>query len=768
MDGTERSLLRELLQYSDDHCKKFVELTEEGVWVFNCQGSTIFANSAMAKILGCSVSEMLGTPARQFVAAAGPGSKADDLVSLLRSGGRAQNEIRLRRPDQSEVWVNVTFYPLAAKNGESAGRVGVFTNTTARKRAEQALRESERRYYDLFANAPVGIYRTTSNGLISMANQALVSMLGYSSFEEMTGQNLDEEGCGPIYQREAFRAQIERDGETRGVESVWKRRDQSVLFVRENAKVVRDASGEILYFEGTVEDITEQKQAEEKLQQSEARLRSLIDNAPFGIYQCDSRNDRLLDVNPALVEMLGYNSKQELLAIEISQGFYVDTSECETFMRECRTSGRCESDMVWKRKDGKRLHVRARGRQSRQPEGTLQLEVYVEDISKRAELEQQLRQSQKMEAVGNLAGGVAHDFNNLLMIISSYTQMMEDELAPGDRLRQNTGQVLKAVQRSSALIQQLLAFSRKQILSPRILDLNSVVEETAKMIRRLIGEDIELILSLERPLLVVKADPDQIGQVLINLCVNARDAMPRGGKLTITTQNANVDRDAEGIVPELVSGQYARLTVSDDGCGMSQQMQSHIFEPFFTTKPLGKGTGLGLSMVYGIVKQSEGYIWVESDLGRGTTFQILFPAIDEIVSADELDTIAPLSGRGETILLVEDEAALRESIAAYLSRHGYNMLVASNGEDALAVAAQHLGEIDLLLTDVVMPKMEGTTLANELATARPGIKTLLMSGYTDHRLLEHLPNVRRPVVLQKPLKLQTLLEAISNAMRHSS
>ena len=226
-------------------------------------------------------------------------------------------------------------------------------------------------------------------------------------------------------------------------------------------------------------------------------------------------------------------------------------------------------------------------------DGALRIEVYVEDISKRAELEQQLRQAQKMEAIGNLAGGVAHDFNNLLMIISSYTQMMEDELAPGDRLRQNTRQVLKAVQRSSALIQQLLAFSRKQILSPRILDLNSVVEETAKMIRRLIGEDIELVLSLERPLWVVKADPDQIGQVLLNLCVNARDAMPRGGKLTISTHSANIDRDAEGAMPGVVPGQYTMLTVSDDGIGMSQQVQSRIFEPFFTTKPLGKGQDSG-------------------------------------------------------------------------------------------------------------------------------------------------------------------------------
>jgi len=762
MDGLERSLLEDILKYSDQRCRKSVELAEAGVWIFNREEVTTFANAEMAAMLGYSPQEMLGMKPSQFLAESEPGYMAEDLQSLLCSGGKQQNEIKIRHRDGYDVWASVVFYPLLDESGEFAGRAGVFSNTSARKRAEKALRESERRYHDLFAHAPVGIYRTTSDGLISMANEALVSMLGYTSFEELTGQNLDGEGCGPIYQRESFRAQIERDGETRGVESVWKRRDKSVLFVRENAKVVRDPNGKILYFEGTVEDITEQKLAEEKLQQSEARLRSLIDNAPYGIYQCDSHNDRFLDVNPALVEMLGYSSKQELLAIDISRDLYAESSDRESFVQECRLVGRSESDATWKRRDGKPLRVRVRARQSRDKEGGLRLEVYVEDISKRAELEQQLRQAQKMEAVGNLAGGVAHDFNNLLMIISSYTQMLEDELAPGNHLRQHTRQVLKAVDRSSALIQQLLAFSRKQILSPRILDLNTVVEETAKMIRRLIGEDIELVLSLERPLWMVKADPDQIGQVLLNLCVNARDAMPRGGHLTIATHSSNIDHE---VMPGIVPGQYTILTVSDDGIGMPPAVQSRIFEPFFTTKPMGKGTGLGLSMVYGIVKQSGGHIGVDSELDQGTSIKILFPAVDEVVTEIEADEAVSITGKGETILVAEDEDALRESVAAYLEHHGYNVLKASNGEEALSVATQHQGPIHLLLTDVVMPKMEGTELATEFAKLRPGIPTLFMSGYTDHRLLEQIPRTNRPTVLQKPLNLHSLLAAIGGAIK---
>jgi PAS domain S-box-containing protein len=768
MDRSERSHLAELLKYSDQRCRQTVELAEEGVWVFDREAATAFANSEMAKMIGYSPAEMLGMTPRQFTATAEPGRKSEDLLGLLGSGGRQQSEIRLRHKDGSEVWVNVVCCQVLDSKGEFAGRVGVFSNTTARKRAERALRESEQRYHDLFAHASVGIYRTTGDGLISMANDALVSMLGYTSFEELTGQNLDEEGCGPIYQREAFRAQLERDGETRGVESAWKRRDGSVLFVRENAKVVRDPAGKILFFEGTVEDITERKSAEEKLQQSEARLRSLIDNAPYGIYQCDPRADSFLDVNPALVEMLGYSSKQELLEIGISQGLYGDRGECDAFVQECRLNGLSESDITWKRKDGKPLRVRVRGRQSRMSDDGLRLEVFVEDISGRAELEQQLRQAQKMEAVGNLAGGVAHDFNNLLMIISSYTQMLEDELAPEDRLRQNTHQVLKAVERSTALIQQLLAFSRKQILSPRILDLNSVAEDTAKMIRRLIGEDIELILALERPLWVVKADPDQIGQVLINLCVNARDAMPRGGKLTIATHTTNIDREARELIPGVIPGAYTVLTVSDNGVGMSPQVQSHIFEPFFTTKALGKGTGLGLSMVYGIVKQSGGYITVDSELYNGTRFQILFPAVNEAITEVEADQARPVSGKGETILLAEDEEALRESISAYLVQHGYKVLKASNGDEALQVAERFEGHIHLLLTDVVMPKLEGAELAIELSKVRPGISTLFMSGYTDRRLLEHLPQSSKPTVLQKPLNLRSLLGIIGEAVKGAS
>ena len=762
MDAEVRARLDVLLECSDDRCRKLVELAEEGVWLLDRNEKTLWINPEMATMLGCTPAQMQGAPFADFQPLPLPGRRRQQLPPF--SAARQQCEIRMQHRDGSELWLSAVIYPILDAKRAPDGRVVFFSNITARKRAERALRESERRYHDLFANAPVGIYRTTSDGLISMANLALVRMLGYSSFEDLTGQGLEGGGYGPISQREGFRAEIERDGEARGVESIWKRRDGSILFVRENARVARDLDGNILYFEGTVEDITERKIALQKMEQSEGRMRSLIDNAPYGIFQCDAQLQRFDDVNPALVQMLGYASAEELISADIADDIFANADECQAFVGKCRMGERAEADVTWLRRDGRPISVRVRGRRSKLPDGSTHLEIYAEDISRRAELEQQLRQAQKMEAIGNLAGGIAHDFNNLLMIISSYTQMMEEDLPPGDPMRQYTQQVLSASERSSALIQQLLAFSRKQILSPRILDLNTVVEETAKMVQRLIGEDIQLTLSLHRPLPFLRADPDQITQVLLNLCVNARDAMPRGGRIIISTSSAVVTSVQCEDLPGMAPGSYSVLSVTDNGLGMAAEVQSRIFEPFFTTKPLGKGTGLGLSMVYGIVQQSGGHIRLESELDRGTNFRIYFPAVPEEAKAAEHVEEAPQLGRGETVLVAEDEDSLRESIVAYLRQHGYTVLSACDGEEAMQVAREHDGPIHLLLTDVVMPRLEGGELAAELQRKRPGLATLFISGYTDQRLMTRLPDNPRPMVLQKPIKLRDLLNTIGEVM----
>jgi signal transduction histidine kinase len=354
-----------------------------------------------------------------------------------------------------------------------------------------------------------------------------------------------------------------------------------------------------------------------------------------------------------------------------------------------------------------------------------------------SESEEQLRQSQKLEAIGQLAGGVAHDFNNLLTVIGGYSSMILGKLPPESPHRSSVEEIKKASDRASSLTRQLLAFSRKQILQPKILDLNIIVSDLEKMVRRLIGEDIDLLALTDPELGRVEADPGQIEQVLLNLIVNARDAMPAGGKLTIETGNTVLSSDY-ALRHAAIAGPYVMLAVSDTGCGMAADLQTHVFEPFFTTKGAGKGTGLGLATVYGIVKQSGGNIWLYSEVGKGTTFKIYLPRIDAVPVVQQISSGLPSLPKGtETLLLVEDEEQVRKILQAILEGQGYNVLAAANGEEALEIAAQHDSKIHLMITDVVMPQMSGPELADRLAYIRPHSRVLYMSGYTDDAIVRH-------------------------------
>jgi nitrogen-specific signal transduction histidine kinase/ActR/RegA family two-component response regulator len=388
-----------------------------------------------------------------------------------------------------------------------------------------------------------------------------------------------------------------------------------------------------------------------------------------------------------------------------------------------------------------------------------------QDITERRRLEQQLRQAQKMEAVGQLAGGVAHDFNNLLMVIMGYAGDLAEHLGSNDPLRGKAEEIGKAGQRAASLTRQLLAFSRQQVLEPKVLNLNSVVEDVRKMLGRLINEDIELITALDPELGRAKADQGQIEQVIVNLAVNARDAMPLGGTLTIKTANVKVNETFARQHLPMSPGSFIGLTVTDTGIGMDAETQSHVFEPFFTTKERGKGTGLGLATVYGVVKQSGGFIWVSSELGKGTTFEIFFPRVSESAKAIVQDTGTSGTWTGtETILLVEDDEALRNMVLNSLSEAGYMVLAAANGAEALRITRERSGNIDLLLTDVVMPGMSGTRAADSIVALCPDVKVIYMSGYSDFAAGhdEILKEGRR--FLQKPYKLQDLARAVREAL----
>jgi signal transduction histidine kinase/CheY-like chemotaxis protein len=427
-------------------------------------------------------------------------------------------------------------------------------------------------------------------------------------------------------------------------------------------------------------------------------------------------------------------------------------------------------DLVAQRKDGSAIPVEISIGPLATREGAL-VTAAIRDITERKQLEQQFRQSQKMEAVGQLAGGIAHDFNNLLTVINGHSEMALQLLKADDPLHSNLEQIKEAGDRAASLTRQLLAFSRKQILEPKVLDLNAIVTNLDKMLQRLIGEGIALQTALAPALGRVKADSGQIEQVLINLAVNARDAMPQGGRLTIEAANVELDGHYAAQHVAVQPGPYVMLAVSDTGCGMDAETQARIFEPFFTTKGQGKGTGLGLSTVHGIVKQSGGYIWVYSEPGRGTTFKIYLPRVDAQAEALEPHSPRQESLQGtETILLVEDEERVRRLARTILAGHGYSVLEAPNGAEALRISEQHSGAIHLLVTDVAMPGMSGREVVARLAPAHPSMKVLYMSGYTDNAIVHHGVLMPGIAFVQKPFtpnglarKVREVLDAGPNA-----
>jgi PAS domain S-box-containing protein len=506
--------------------------------------------------------------------------------------------------------------------------------------------------------------------------------------------------------------------------------------------------------------------SQEGLRRSEINFRSLVTNAPYGICRCDSTG-QLLDVNPALLTMLGYSSAKELAGVHFGT-LYADTQQWFQLADYLRAAASFNGLIAeWKRKDGSATVVRVSGRAVSDGGKGQTFELFAEDVTERRALEQQLRQSQKMEAVGRLAGGIAHDFNNLLMVISGYSEFLLERLGTDPALRGPAQEIASAAGRATSLTRQLLAFSRKQMLAPKVLDLNGVVTENLKMLTRVIGEDIDLVMVPAAGLGAVRADAGQIEQVIMNLAVNARDAMPAGGKLTLETSNVSLDEEYARFHAPLRPGNYVLLTISDTGAGMDSETQSHIFEPFFTTKG-PKGTGLGLSTVYGIVKQSGGYIWVYSEQGKGTTFKIYLPRVAEAAEIPvqvsvPAETVAAEPGT-ETILLVEDEANLRYLARQFLEKQGYRVIEAADGAVAMQIVVAHEGTIHLLLTDVIMPGMNGRELAQRISEIRPNVKILYMSGYTENVIGRNGTLDAGVRLLQKPFSLHNLKNKVREVL----
>jgi two-component system cell cycle sensor histidine kinase/response regulator CckA len=541
------------------------------------------------------------------------------------------------------------------------------------------------------------------------------------------------------------------------------------------ALVVQTYSRNIRYGERDKEILTfvarqlasavEIKRNEQALRRSEARYRSLVQSSVYGIYR-SSLEGRFLDVNPALITMLGYGSAEEVLLLDPEKDVFAHSEEHARLIEEFKRSGRLDGiEVKWNRKDRSAITVRISGRAvSSADEPADVLEAIAEDVTDRRVLEDQFRQAQKMEAVGRLAGGVAHDFNNLLMVIGGYAEVLLGGLEPDHPLCEKAQAIQQAADRATTLTRQLLAFSRKQLLELKVVDVNAIVQDMERLLRPLIGENVEFTVVLAPEAAHTRADAGQLEQVLMNLVVNAKDAMSSGGKLTIETQNIVVDETHRRAQTFIRPGRYVMLSVSDTGMGMDRETQSRIFEPFFTTKEKGKGTGLGLSTVYGIVKQSGGYVMVHSEKARGATFQIYLPRVEGIAEKHVPAVKPAVLGGTETVLLVEDEDSVRQLVRDTLSAKGYKVVPAENGEAGIAAAARHEGRIDLVITDVVMPGMGGRELVKQLAQLRPETKVLYLSGYTEDAILSEGTIERGAAFLQKPFTLQNLSRKVREVL----
>ncbi|MGZ4817008.1 MAG: PAS domain S-box protein [Terriglobales bacterium] len=628
--------------------------------------------------------------------------------------------------------------------------------------ARRALHASEQRFRALVENSSDAIVLLDAEGIILYTSQSMRSFLGYAP-EELVETSVfeqlhpDDRACV----RETFLAMLQtpglpcrleyrclhKNGELRYLEAVWVNR------------LAEPAVGAVVINE---RDITKRKRAEEALH----KLSRAVEHSADIVVMTDPQGV-IEYVNPAFETLTGY-TRQEAIG-RTPRILKSGRQDAEFYRKMWGTllQGKVFRDVLINRKKNGELYwtektvtpiVDERG----------EVRNFISndrDITERRALEQQLLQSQKMDAVGQLAGGVAHDFNNLLMVISSYAELLSDSIcATNAKAHHQAQEILKAARRAAALTQQLLAFSRKQVMSPRILDLNTVLAEIGKMLPRLIGEDIQVVIRPGAALWKVKADPVQIEQVIMNLAVNARDAMPRGGQLVLETSNERLDEDYCRLHVGVSSGEHVMLTVSDTGCGIAPEIQPRIFEPFFTTKERGKGTGLGLPTVYGIVKQSGGSVWVYSEVGHGTVIKVYLPRANAVAGTEhEQPAAAPPPRGSETILVVEDEEAVRESMCEYLTARGYTVLQGKNGVDAKEVLAHTSDKVHLLITDVIMPGMSGAELGRWVREVRAETRILYISGYTESMV------VRQGIestsgFLQKPFTLTALANKVRQVL----
>ncbi len=731
-------------------------------------GNIQWANPAFETLTGYTLSEVAGRNPRMLKSGKQGADFYRDLWDTIRSGNVWHGELENRRKDGNLYVEEMTITPLRSPAGTVSHFIAVKQDITRRKLAEEELRRSEERFRFAFEQGPLGIIAVGADRRLLKVNRAFCRMLGYSE-EELLAQTVTD--ITHPEDRDRGRRITERFAKREITAHKWQKRylkkDGEPVAVKIAANVIHDESGRPLYVLGIVADVTNEKRAAEALQESERRYRLAITAANDAMWDVDLKK-ATVHWNATFVKLFGspkgkadpWQWWNDLLHPEDRERVI---GAFHQVLQGRGTSWACEYRC--RRNDGEWADISDHAYIGRDGAGNaLRVTRAMRDVTEKRLLEAQLRGAQRQEAVGRLAAGVAHDFNNMLGVILGYSDILETQLSPQHPGMMGLSQIKKAGLKAANLTRQLLTFSRQHVALPHVLNLNSLIDEFSKMLGRLIGEDIEFIFAAGENLKRIKADPGLLEQVIMNLAVNARDAMPHGGRFAIQTSNVEVDRRCAAEHPPMKCGAYVLLSVTDTGCGIDSQTLPQIFEPFFTTKEPGKGTGLGLSIVYGAVKQCGGYIFVKSQPNHGATFDIFLPVTAEGITAKKV-TAPSASMRGsETVLVAEDEPALQDMIRIVLTKAGYTVLGARNGAEALSLLSSVNGAADLLITDIVMPGgMGGRQLADAVCAIRPHIRLLFMTGYAAEELIEPLLT-RGHVLITKPFDSDLLLRKVRETL----
>jgi PAS domain S-box-containing protein len=724
-----------------------LDVTANAIFITNHEGVIQWANFAFTRFSGYTAEDVIGRKASLVKSGVHERPFYQDLWQTILGGRVWHGQITNRHKDGHLYVSEQTISPVRDLSGAITHFVNVQQDVTDRKKAEEALRQTREQFIDLFENAPVGYHELDAEGRLTRINQTELNMLGYSA-DELLGQYVWKLTADDVNSRKSIMTNFaSKRHPEQPFERVFRRKDGSTFPVMLDLRMLKKDDDTIAGIRVIVQDITTRKQAEEKAQ----HLASYPELNPNPVLEF-SADGTLAYHNPAaliMAQKMGVPKLNDLLPPLTRQIVVECLATNQPYLRlETHHGKHTLSWSFYPIASQKIVHC------------------YVGDISQRLLLEEEFRQSQKMEAIGQLSGGVAHDFNNLLTVIMGNLGLIEASGQVAPEISEPVQAISHAAKRAANLTRQLLAFSRRQVMQSQNLDLNEVVDHITKMLRRVIGEEVRLKLDFAPQILQIHADPGMLEQAILNLSINARDAMPKGGRLTLRTAAINLTKEEAGQMRSARAGAFAVLTVADTGTGIVPENIEHVFEPFFTTKEVGKGTGLGLASVYGIAQQHRGWVTVESEVGCGTTFNVYLPLLTTLVVAASPPAPAKEIPRGtETILLVEDDQAVQMIVNLSLTRLGYRVMVASNGHDALKLWEAHKTEIQLVLTDMIMPEgLSGRDIAQRFKKEAPGIKIIFMSGYSADIAGHDFSKAEGDLFLGKPFEMHALAAMIRKSL----